>query len=93
MTDWLEILKQEKKTAQRMKRDAKKILGDPEILPDQAKTLFDALEKQADFVEKLRRLLDKAGYEPDVVKAAEGLEELYAELAATVAEKVRGMNG
>jgi hypothetical protein len=90
-TDWLEILRGEKKTAQRMKRDAKKILADQTLEPEQAKILFEALERQADFVEKLRKVLDAAGYEPDVVKAAEMLEEAYAELAATVAKRLKAM--
>jgi hypothetical protein len=93
VTDWVEILRDEKKTAERMQRDAGRLLADPAMLPDQARTLFEALEKQAVFVEKLRQVLDGAGYEPDIVHAAERLEEVYAELAADVAEGLKRMQG
>ncbi|MBX3576850.1 MAG: hypothetical protein KF723_06550 [Rhizobiaceae bacterium] len=91
MADWLEILKEQRKEGQRMGRDVPRMLANPAITSDQAKTLFDAMERQAVFVETLRKVLEANNYEPDVVKAAEGLEELYADLAATVAEKVRAL--
>ena len=91
MSDWLAILREQKKTARGLEREAKKILANPAIQPEQARTLFDALEEQAVFVEKLRKVLDGVGHEPDVVKAAEGLEELYGELAAEVAERLTRM--
>jgi len=93
MNDWLAILKEQQKTGRKMAREVAKMLENPAILADQASMLFDALEKQADFVEKLRQLLDKLGYEPDVIKSAETLEELYGDLAASVAEKVKRMKG
>lgn len=91
MTDWINVLKEQRKEGQRMGRDVPKMLANPAITPDQAKTLFDAVESQAVFVEKLRKVLEANNYEPDVVKSAERLEELYADLAATVAEKVRAL--
>lgn len=91
MTDWLAILKEQRREGRRMGREVPKTLANPAITADQAKALFEAMEKQAVFVEKLRKVLEANNYEPDVVKSAEALEELYAELAATVAEKVRAL--
>ena len=91
MTDWLEILKDQRKHGERMRHDVPKMLADPAIALSQVMALFAALEKQTGFVEKLVAVLDGNGYEPDVVTAAERLEGLYAELAETVAEKARAM--
>ena len=91
MADWLEILKEERKQGERMRREVPKMLADPAILRDQVMALFAALEKQAGFVEKLVAVLDGNGYEPDIVASAERLEGVYAELAETVAEKARAM--
>jgi hypothetical protein len=90
-TDWLKILKQQRKDGERMRHEVPKMLADPAIARDQVMALFRALEKQARFVEKLVQVLEANGYEPDVVVAAERLEGLYAELAETVAEKAKGM--
>ena len=43
------------------------------------------------FAEKLSHVLETKGYDPDTVKAAERLEELYVDLAASVAEKVKAL--
>jgi hypothetical protein len=91
MADWLEILREQRKDGERMRRDVPKMLADPDIAREQVMALFAALEKQAGFVEKLVTVLDGNGYEPDIVTAAERLEGLYAELAETVAEKARAM--
>lgn len=91
MTDWLEILKEQRRQGERMRRDVPKMLADPAISREQVLALFAALDKQAAFVEKLVQVLDGTGYEPDIVTAAERLEGLYAELAETVAEKARAM--
>jgi hypothetical protein len=91
VTDWAKILKEQRKEGERMRREVPKMLADPGILRDQVMTLFSALEKQSAFVETLVRVLEETGYEPDIVKAAERLEELYVELAETAAEKARGM--
>jgi len=91
LTDWLEILKEQTKTGEQMGRDVPKMLANPDISEEQVKTLFSALEQQADFVEKLRVALEKFGHDFSVVKAAERLEESYADLAASAAEKLKGM--
>jgi hypothetical protein len=91
MADWLDILKEQRKDGERMRRDVPKMLADPAIGRDQVMALFAALETQTGFVERLVAVLDGNGYEPDIVSAAERLEGLYAELAETVAEKARAM--
>ena len=91
MTNWVEILREQRREGERMRRDVPKMLADPAIALGQVMALFSALEKQTGFVEKLVRVLDGNGYEPDIVTSAERLEGLYAELAETVAEKARAM--
>ncbi|MBZ9896698.1 MULTISPECIES: hypothetical protein [unclassified Mesorhizobium] len=91
MMDWIEILKQQTTIGDQMSREVPQMLANPEINEAQVKTLFSALEKQADFVEKLRMALEKFGHDFAVIKAAERLEERYADLAASVAEKLKAM--
>ena len=91
LTDWLAILKEQADTGDQMAREVPKMLADTEISRDQVKALFDALEKQAEFVELLTAALEKFGYDFEIIKAAETLEERYADLAAAVAEKLKGM--
>ncbi|MGB3418595.1 MAG: hypothetical protein WBG88_00360 [Mesorhizobium sp.] len=91
MTDWLDILKQQTAAGDKMTTTVTDMLADPAILEEQVKTLFDALEEQADFVEKLRMALEKFGYDFPVVQAAERLEERYGDLAASVAEKLKAL--
>ena len=93
MTDWLEILRAQADTGDQMARDVPKMLADPEITQDQVTPLFQALEKQAQFIELLISALEKFGYDFEIIKAAEMLEERYADLAASVAEKLKGMMG
>ncbi|MGB3389690.1 MAG: hypothetical protein WBA88_17090 [Pseudaminobacter sp.] len=93
MTDWLEILKQQNDEGKRMGRQVPKMLSDPAITADQVKALFDALEKQADFIERLVKALEQHEYDFDIVKAAEKLEERYMELAAQAAERLKEMRG
>lgn len=93
MADWLEILKDQRKIGERMRRDVPKMLADPAIAREQVMTLFAALEQQASFVDKLGQVLETNNYEPDVLTAAERLGGLYAELAETVAEKAKAMAG
>lgn len=93
MTDWLEILREQTATGDQMARDVPKMLADPEISREQVKALFGALEKQAEFVEILTAALEKFGYDFAIIKAAETLEERYADLAAAAAEKLKGMLG
>jgi hypothetical protein len=91
MTDWLAILKQQTTAGDQMTTTVANMLADPAMSEEQVKTLFDALEQQADFVEKLRMALEKFGHDFSVIQAAERLEEHYADLAASVAEKLKGM--
>lgn len=91
LTDWAEILKEQTATGDQMGREVPKMLANPDISEAQVKTLFSALEKQADFVEKLRMALEKFDHDFPVIKAAERLEERYADLAASVAEKLKAM--
>ncbi|PZN50467.1 MAG: hypothetical protein DIU65_12680 [Proteobacteria bacterium] len=91
MTDWIAILKEQTAAGDRMSREVPSILGDPDISQEQVRKLFVALEEQADFTEKLRMALEKFGHDFAVVKAAERLEERYADLAASAAEKLKSM--
>ena len=91
LTDWIAILKEQTATGDRMSREVPPMLDDPAISETQVRTLFTELEKQADFTEKLRMALEKSGHDFTVVKAAERLEERYADLAASVAEKLKAM--
>jgi hypothetical protein len=93
LTDWLEILREQTETGDQLAGDVSKMLADPEITQDQVKALFGALEKQAQFVELLIAALEKFGYDFEIIKAAETLEERYADLAAAVAEKLKAMMG
>ena len=74
-----------------MSREVPAMLKDPAISETQVRTLFDALEEQVDFAEKLRMALEKFGQDFAIVNAAERLEERYADLAATVADKLKAM--
>ena len=91
MTDWIAILKEQTTTGEQMARDVPAMLDNPDITEQQVKALFSALEVQADFVEKLRMALEKVGHDFPVITAAERLEERYADLAASVAEKLKEM--
>ena len=91
MTDWIAILKEQTAAGDRMSREVPPMLDDPAISETQVRTLFSALEQQADFAEKLRMALEKFGHDFTVVKAAERLEERYADLAAAVADKLKAM--
>lgn len=93
LTDWLEILKEQTEAGARMGREVPKMLSDPDISAEQVGSLFHALEEQAQFVEKLTKILEKYGYDFDIIKAAETLEERYVDLAAEAAEKLRAMRG
>jgi hypothetical protein len=91
LTDWVAILKEQTATGDQMGREVPQMLANPDISEAQVKTLFSALEKQAEFVEKLRMALEKFGHDFSIIKAAERLEERYADLAASVAEKLKAM--
>ena len=91
MTDWIAILSEQTKTGEHMAREVPAMLENPDITEPQVKALFSALEVQADFVEKLRMALEKVGHDFPVITAAERLEERYADLAASVADKLKDM--
>lgn len=91
MTDWLGILREQTETGDQMARDVPRILANPEVTHEQVKSLFQALEKQAEFIELLISALEKFGYDFEIIKAAERLEERYSDLAASVAETFKGM--
>lgn len=91
VTDWLKILNEQAETGAEMAREVPATLANPDISRDQVKKLFAALEQQAEFVERLRQVLESNDFEPEVVVAAEALEEQYAELAAAAAERLKEM--
>ncbi len=91
MTDWIGILKEQTVAGDQMGREVPKMLANPDISEAQVKTLFSALERQADFAETLRLALEKFGHDFPVIRAAERLEERYADLAASAAEKLKAM--
>jgi hypothetical protein len=90
-TDWLDMLKEQTRTGEQMGTQVPEMLAKPEITLDQVKALFQALETQAEFVERLTAILEDNGYDFDIISAAERLEDKYADLAAEVAEKLKGM--
>src|SRR5690606_14805576 len=57
-TDWLKILDEEIKNGNKMRKIVPKVLSNPDISLDQVKALFAELEKQAQFVEKLKTVLE-----------------------------------
>ncbi len=91
MTDWVKILDDEIRAGNRMQKVVPKVLGNADISLDQVKALFAELEKQAQFVEKLKAVLEKMGHDFPVVDKARALEARYSDLAATAAEKFKQM--
>lgn len=91
MTDWLKILEEQKRAGEEVRREAPRLLANPDISVEQVKALFQALEQQAEFAEKLKAALEGLGHDFDIIDAAGKLEERYAELAAAAAEKLKGM--
>ena len=91
MADWLKILDDEIRNGNKLLKAVPKMLKDPEITVDQVKALFSELETQAQFVEKLRTVLEGMGHDFPVVDKARALEARYADLAATAAEKFKEM--
>lgn len=91
MADWLKILNEEIATGKRLRKQVPKMLADAAISVEQVKVLFDELEKQAVFVEKLKAALEGLGHDFDVVDKATALENRYADLAASTAEKLKAM--
>jgi hypothetical protein len=93
MADWLEILRKQTETCSEMDKEVPKMLANPDITADQVRALFEALEEQVQFVEQLARALEFNDYDPDVVRAAEELEERYADLAGGAAERLKQLLG
>ncbi len=90
-TDWLKILDEEIRAGNKMRKIVPKMLSDPDITLEQVKALFSELEKQAQFVEKLKAALEGMGHDFPVVDKATALEARYADLAASAAEKLQAM--
>ena len=93
MADWLKILDDEIRAGNAMRKQVPKMLSDPEITLDQVAALFDALEEQAQFVEKLKTALEALGHDFPVVDKARALENRYVDLAASAAERLKEMRG
>jgi hypothetical protein len=93
MADWLKILEDEIKTGNEMRKQVPKMLADPDITIEQVRTLFAALEKQAQFSEKLKAALEGLGYDFKIVDKAGVLEARYVDLAESAAERLKGMRG
>ena len=92
-TDWLKILDEEIQSGNKLRKAVPKVLGNPDVTVDQVKALFAELEKQAEFVEKLKTVLEGMGHDFPVLDKARALETRYADLAATAAEKLKEMRG
>lgn len=91
VTDWLKILDGEIRNGNKMLKAVPKVLGNPDISLEQVRALFVELEKQAQFVEKLKTALEAMGHDFPVVDKARALEARYADLAAAAAEKFKEM--
>lgn len=93
MADWLKILEEQSQTGDEMQREVPKMLASPDITTEQVTKLFAALEKQAEFAEQLKQALEAMGHDFSVVDKAGALEDRYAELAASVADKLKELRG
>lgn len=89
MTDWIAMLKEQRALGEQLANEIPRTLTAPGLTLEQATKLYQALEKQAAFMERFVRKLDDNSFDPDVILAAERLEDLFAELAADAAEKTR----
>lgn len=93
MADWIKILKEQSEAGDRMGQEVPQMLANPDISVEQVKALFKALEEQAEFTEKLKLVLEANDFDPEVIVAAERLEERYIDLAAEAAEKWKALLG
>lgn len=91
MTDWLKILDEQERLGNELGKQVPTTLANPDIEAAQVKVLFQELEKQADFADKLRQALEAMGHDFNVVDKAAALEERYADLAASAAERLKGL--
>lgn len=90
--DWMAMLKEQRTLGDQLAQEIPRTLTTPGLTLEQATKLYQALEKQAAFMEVLVRKLDENSFDPDVILAAEKLEELFAELAADAAEKMKDLH-
>ncbi|TDR37979.1 hypothetical protein DES43_10143 [Aquamicrobium defluvii] len=91
VADWIEILRKQTETGEKMAREVPVILENPHVTEAQVRALFDELDRQAEFVESLRETLEKFDHDFSVIEAAEKLEERFGDLAAAAAEKLKAM--
>ncbi|MGS1093637.1 hypothetical protein ACVCNR_03520 [Aquamicrobium terrae] len=91
MADWVEILRKQTETGEKMAREVPAILENPHVTEEQVRALFGELDRQAEFVEDLRATLEKFDHDFSVIEAAERLEEQFGDLAAAAAEKLKAM--
>ncbi len=77
MTDWVDILKEQAATGERMAHEVPAMLDNPDISEAQVRALFVELEKQADFVEKLRMVLE---VQADHIQKCGGIKNVDLEL-------------
>jgi signal recognition particle GTPase len=87
-TDWLATLHDQAEIGKQMAEEVPRTLANADVSVEQVRRLFQALDHQAHFVEKLTSVLEEGGHDLDIVDAARKLEELFAELAAAAAEKM-----
>ena len=87
-TDWLATLREQADIGKQMAHDVPLTLARPDVTLEQVRRMFVALDHQAHFVEQLANVLEEKGYNFAVIDAARALEDLFAELAAAVAEKI-----
>jgi hypothetical protein len=92
MTDWMAMLNEQRKLGDQFAEEIPRTLTTPGLTLDQAAKLYKALEKQAAFMELFVRKLEENSFDPDVILAAEKLEDLFAELAADAAEKTKELS-
>jgi hypothetical protein len=91
VADWLKILDDEIRSGNKLLKAVPKLLSNPDVTLEQVKALFSELEKQAEFVEKLKTVLEGMGHDFPVLDKARALEARYADLAATAAERLKEM--
>lgn len=90
-TDWVKILDEEIRAGNKLRKLVPRVLRNPDVTVEQVKALFAELEKQAEFVEKLKTVLEGMGHDFPVLDKARALESRYVDLAATAAEKLKAM--
>jgi hypothetical protein len=69
-TDWLATLREQAETGKQMAEQVPRTLANRDIALEHVQRLFQALEQQARFVQKLATILEDRGYDFDIVEAA-----------------------